>query len=113
MSMPDTPGKRPNGWSPTPMMATSALTRLRPPVLGHLGRRAARARVLRGEGDNRARGAAAADQLRIVGRPGEEAFGHRDARHHAPSERARSSSLTTLPVALTGSASRNLTTRGT
>ena len=67
------------------------------------------------ESDDAARGAAAADQLRVVGRPGEDAFGDRDLRHHASLRfvalrtRARSSSFTTLPVAFTGSASRNST----
>ena len=47
----------------------------------HLGRRAARARVLRRERDDPARRAPAADQLRLVARPREHAFGHRHARH--------------------------------
>ena len=50
----------------------------------HVGRRAARARVLRGERDDPARGAAAPDQLRLVARPREDAFGHRDSAPSGP-----------------------------
>ena len=51
-------------------------------VLAHLGRRAARARVLRGKRDDPAVGAPAPDQLRLVGGPREDAFRDRDSRHH-------------------------------
>ena len=81
-------------------------------LLRHVGARTARARALRGERDDPARGASAPDQLRIVARPGEHAFRDRHSRHQLLIS-LRSSSLTTLPVAFTGSASRNSTVRGT
>ena len=64
-------------WS-TPTAGPAAASRCSAIV----GRRAARARVLRREGDDPARRAAAPDQLRLVARPREDAFRHRDLRHH-------------------------------
>src|SRR5262249_48013992 len=91
-------------------------------VLGHLRRRAPRARALRGEGHHATRSTPAADELRLVRGPGEEVVRDRGLCHvdfrssrrgHARAARVRSSSFTTLPVAFTGSASMISTKRGT
>src|SRR5262249_30267419 len=83
-------------------------------VLGPLGRPAARARVLRGERHASAFRAPAADQLWLVGGPREDVLRHRHLGHRVlRSACARNWSFTTLPVAFTGSSSRNSTTRGT
>src|SRR5215468_2049815 len=81
-------------------------------MLLHLRRGTPWARLLDGEGDDPARGAPAADELRQVTGPREDPFAHGDGGHDGTA-RARSSSFTTLPVAFTGSASRNSTVRGT
>src|SRR5262245_8266861 len=87
-------------------------------VVLHLGGRVAGAGRLPREGDDAAPRALAADQLRLIRRPREQALGHGYLRHDcfptfSASARALNSSFITLPVALIGSSSTNSTNRGT